>query len=474
MEGIMHDSLLCAYHRLPPLMRSCVAAVRGCQLRFWRYGPETEQLVAEALEREKWSASQWQSWREERLAFLLDRAARRVPYYREIWSARRRRGDRRPWDHLENWPLLEKETVRGNPHAFLADDCSTSCLFHEQTSGTTGTPIRIWRSRKSVRMRYALHEARHRRWYGVSRFDRWAILGGQLVTPAHQRQPPFWVWNAALRQLYFSSHHLAPEFAPHYFDALAHYRIRYLWGYPSSLHSLAHHALRKGLRLDSIKIVITNAEPLNWTQRQTISAAFGCPVRETYGMVEFVAAAGECEHGALHYWPDVGALEVLSTESNCGDFNTGEFVCTGLQNPDMPLIRYRLGDRGASLGWQPCSCGRRLPTLPEVQGRINDVLVTSDGRRVFWLNPVFYGQSVREAQIVQSIPAQVQVRYVPDTGFTSASAQTIIRRLQDRLGPVTVDLLPVRQIPRGPNGKFQAVISHVPLPEQPARQTMTA
>jgi phenylacetate-CoA ligase len=188
-------------------------------------------------------------------------------------------------------------------------------------------------------------------------------------------------------------------------------------------------------------------------------------------MVEFVAAAGECEHGALHYWPDVGVLELLRSESDSGDPDAGEFVCTGLQNPEMPLIRYRVGDRGLGPDWeQSCACGRRLPLLQGIQGRVSDVLIAPDGRRVFWLNPVFYGQPVREAQIVQSSQWHVQVRYVADRGFTSSNAQIINRRLQERLGPVTVDLMPMHQIPRGPNGKFQPVISHVPLVEQPSRQ----
>jgi phenylacetate-CoA ligase len=396
---------------------------------------------------------------------VLDRAARCVPYYRDLWQARRQAGDRKSWDYLEHWPLLEKETLRGNPRAFVADDCSMASLFHEQTSGTTGTPLHIWRTRHSLRGRYALYEARHRRWYGVTRFDRWAILGGQAVIPAQQRRPPFWVWNAALRQLYLSSHQVASAFVADYFGALARYRVRYLWGYPSSLYSLAYHALRQGLHIDGIKVVITNAESLSTTQRQTIGAAFRCPVRETYGMVEFVAAAGECEHGALHDWPDVGVLE---TGEN------SEFLCTGLQNPDMPLIRYRLGDCGSAPIWDhACPCGRRLPILREIQGRISDVLVTADGRRVYWLNPVFYGQAVREAQIVQSFSGEVQVRYVRDAGFTSATAQTILRRLHDRLGPVAVELLPVNHIPRGASGKFQPVISHAPLAEHPCRQPVT-
>jgi phenylacetate-coenzyme A ligase PaaK-like adenylate-forming protein len=78
------------------------------------------------------------------------------------------------------------------------------------------------------------NEARCRRWYGVSKNDRWAIFGGQLVTPVQQKKPPFWIWNAGMKQLYMSSYHLAPDSTAHYLDALLKYRVRYILGYPSA------------------------------------------------------------------------------------------------------------------------------------------------------------------------------------------------------------------------------------------------
>jgi len=458
----MNKSLLKAYNCVPPVARSWVATLRGWQLRRWRYGPETDQLVEQALARESWSESRWSGFQQDLLARLLDHAARHVPYYRELWGARRRAGDRRPWDVLANWPLLEKETLRRNARAFVADDCAFSSLFRDQTSGTTGTPLEIWRSRAGVRARYALFEARYRRWNGFTRHDRWAILGGQLVTPTSRRRPPFWVWNAALRQLYLSSQHLAPGRAEVYLEAMKRYGVRYLWGYVSSLCMLAHEILERGLAVSGLEMVITNAEPLSDAQRKTIQAAFNCPVRETYGMVEFVAAASECEHGSLHAWPEVGELEVLVDESLAGPGSIGEFVCTGFQNPEMPLIRYRVGDSGQAPEWHhACGCGRHLPVLRSLRGRSSDVVIAPDGRRVFWLNPIFYGQPVREAQIIQQSLDRIQVRYVPESGFDVLAQQTIRHRLIERLGPIQVDFQAAAWIPRGPNGKFQAVVSRL-------------
>ena len=455
----MKKQLIQIYHQLPPPLRSVAASARGHYLYSWRYGPETESLVAEAHEREHWSAAEWETYRTERLGYALHRAVTQVPYYRDQWMERRRRGDQASWDYLENWPILEKNTLREQPLAFVADDRDTRQMLHEHTSGTTGKPLDLWWSRPTVRGWYALFEARWRRWYGVSLPDRWAILGGQLVTPVEQRQPPFWVWNDAFHQLYMSSYHLAPDLIPTYFEALVRYQIKYMLGYTSSLYALAQEALRLGRHDIQMTVVITNAEPVYTYQREAIAQAFGCPVRETYGMSEIVAAAGECEAGRLHIWPEAGWIEVHDNNGQVPVGNVGDLICTSLLNTDMPLIRYRVGDRGALAPDSPCDCGRTLPALASVEGRTDDVLYTPDGRLVGRLDPVFKSSlPIREAQIVQEATDRIRVRYVPAVGFSPEDEETIVAQIQARMGKMQVIMEEVGEVPRTSNGKFRAVI----------------
>jgi phenylacetate-CoA ligase len=457
----MNERLLQAYHHAPYPLKVLAASAWGYYLRRWRYGPETEQFVREALQRETWAPEKWRTWQEDRLALVLHRAATRVPYYREQWAQRRRQGDLASWEYLENWPILEKEPLRLNPKAFLADDCPMKKMYLDGTSGSTGTPLDLWLSCETVRHWYALSEARWRMWHGVSRHDRWAILGGKLVTSVAQRRPPFWVWNGALNQLYLSSYHLAPNLVHHYLDALQRHRIKYLWGYTSSLYALAQEVLDTGRRDLQMQVVITNAEPIFSYQRRAIAEAFQCPVRETYGMAEVVAAASECEAGRLHLWPEAGIVEVLEGNKPVRVGESGDLVCTGLLNADMPLIRYRVGDRGTLPKMKAyCSCGRTLPVLDSIDGRDDDVLYTPDGRSIGRLDPVFKTQlPIKEAQIIQETLNRIIVRFIPGPGFSATAGQAIIERLQAHMGPIEVSLQQVAKIPRGPNGKFQAVIS---------------
>lgn len=449
------------FHALPSWLRSAAASLHGFHLRSWRFGSETPRLTREAIERETWDPVQWERWRRERLAEVLHRAATRVPFYREYWAKRRAAGDTASWQVLENWPILEKEELRKQPHAFVADDCDRKRMFLARTSGTTGTPLNLWRSRKTMRALYALSNARTKGWHGLTSQHRWAKLGGQVVTLGRRQKPPFWVWNAALCQLYMSTYHLAPHFIEHYLDALVAYRIEYLFGYTSSIFALAQESIRLKRRDLKFKVVITEAEPLFDYQRRVIEEAFQCPVRETYGMGEIVTAASECPEGTLHQWPEIGWIEVVKDDQPVAQGQSGELIATNLLNSDMPLIRYRVGDRGR-LTNEACQCGRTLPSMEISEAGSYDLLISPDGRQILGLEDVFFSMPVRQAQIVQERLDLIRARYVPTDEFTPESAKEIIRGVQARMQGVEVILEAVNEIPRSANGKFWIQICNVP------------
>jgi phenylacetate-CoA ligase len=440
-------SSLAFYHRAPTPVRTALASAHGLRLRRWRYGAETERLVHAAREREQWDRDRWESWLAPQRRRLLETAAGLRGY-----------AGRAGGSDLESWPVLEKGRLRADPEAFLRH-ARTRGLYEEHTSGTTGTPLALWWDRAAVRGWYALVEARARGWHGVSRADHWALLGGQLVVAGNRSRPPYWVWNAALHQLYLSAWHLAPRTAADYAHALRRTAPTHLLGYPSALATLARLALDGGHELPRPTVVLTNAEPLLDHQRAVIAAAFGCPVRDTYGLAELVVGAAECEAGTLHLWPEVGEVECLGGD----DDQPGDLVATGLLNEAMALVRYRTGDRVAGpVRWAPCACGRGLPSLPRVEGRDDDVVVTTDGRRLGRLDPVFKADlPLVEAQIVQEAPDRLRLRVVPARPLTDADRRDLIRRVRDHVGTMDVVVEELDAIERDAAGKFRAVISSI-------------
>lgn len=437
-----------------------MANLYGMYLKVWRYSSKTEILAVEILARDTWTREQWECWQKERLEYILNRAATQVPHYKKIWDERKKKGDYRPWNLLENWPILEKESLRENPRAFLAQDCNGKRLFHEHTSGTTGKSIDLWWSKKTVETWYAYLEARCRHWHGVSRFDRWAILGGQLIVPIEETHPPFWIWNQPLNQLYMSSYHISAQTTEHYLKALQSHKIKYLWGYTSSLYSLAYGADQLGLKI-KMAVVFTNAEPLYPHQREVIEKIFQCSVRETYGMAEIVATASECPKGQRHLWPEIGIVEIVKGDQVLSPGEEGELVCTGLLNDDMPLIRYRIGDTGKlPREEKPCACGRTLPCLDSIQGRTDDLVFDRSGRSIGRLDPIFKSHlPIKEAQIIQESLEQFRLKFVPEKNYDASDNGKIEDRLKEYLGDIKIMLEPVSHIPRTENGKFKAVIS---------------
>ena len=95
---------------------------------------------------------------------------------------------------------------------------------------------------------------------------------------------------------------------------------------------------------------------------------------------------------------------------------------------------------------------------------MNDIILTPDGRSVYWLNPVFYGVPVRESQIIQERVDQLRVLVVPAVGFRAETARSIVDRLQARVGRVDIQVESVEAIPRTAGGKFRAVVNLLPLP----------
>jgi phenylacetate-CoA ligase len=430
--------------------------------RSWlRFGGGYPRYVEEYLEREHFSEQDWDAWQRRRLTALLRVSATTVPYYQRVWTATEKAAASA--GRLEELPLLDKDAVRRDPQTFLRVDLRPWPRLVYHTSGSTGTPIAsIWTVRE-VRYARALREARSARWAAVSfRMPR-GTISGRLVEPNPDSIGPHYRFNAAEQQVYFSAFHLRPDTAAGYVQALWRHGIQWMTGYTVSFSVLARFILDQRLAVPPLRAIITTSEKLTPEMRRVIETAFRCRVYEEYSTVENAIFASECESGRLHVSPDAGLLEILRPDgSRCAPGEVGEVVATCLSRAYQPFIRYRLGDLAA---WdpEPCPCGRKMPVLAEVVGRMEDVVTGPDGRQLVRFHGVFVDQPhVREGQIVQESVRRIRIRVVPVDGFGPTDVRSLVQRVQDRLGPqVEVAVEVVDRIPRMPSGKFQAVVSLV-------------
>lgn len=445
------------YARLPVFAQHSAATAFGVYRHWLRFGPGYSQKLREYRDREWLSSDDLARAAEVRLTSLLRSAATHVPYYRDAWTRDQKQAAFE--GQLSALPLLGKDPIRSDYRQFCHTDRAPRFLSTFTTSGSTGTPLSTVWTPGEVRDSRALREARSAGWAGVSFTQGRATFSGRLVVPQANSLGPFHRYNAIERQVYFSAFHLSARTAPAYVEAIVRHKPVWLTGYANSFYHLARHVIEQKLEIPPVQAVITTSEKLTHQMRDVISEAFRCRVFEEYSSVENAVFASECEQGSLHVSSDAGVVEILRADGTpCRPGEVGEVVATSFVRTFQPFIRYRLGDL-ACWAEEPCACGRSLPVIKEVVGRIEDALIGADGREIVRFHGVFLGlPSVVEGQIVQLAINHIVVKVVADAPIEGSVVETIKQRVSDRMGPVNVDVEVVSQIPRSAAGKFKSVV----------------
>lgn len=452
------------YWSSPVAIQNLLVSAYGLLL-YWRRlsGRRHRQEMSRIREVERYSLEQIRAWQSSELRKLVRSAYHGTDHYRQRWVAGRIDPERiTALSDLERLPILEKQEVRENASLLVNRDLPGSQIVIN-TSGTTGMPLRVICDREALQRNYA-HFYRFRERIGIARKARCATFAGRTIVAPDRKKPPFWRYNAVTNSTLFSSYHLSEGNIPAYIDKLRRLQPELIDSYPSAVFLLARRLL--ATRDKSIRpgAIITSSETLLDGQRMDIEQAFGCRVHDQYGSAEMAAFIAQCELGTYHVWPTYGIAEVLVGDRPARPGEAGELVCTGFINNRMPFIRYRTGD-WAVQGDGRCACGLSYPTIVSIEGRMDDIIVTPDGRQVGRLDPVFKGipeRVINEAQIAQVARDRVVMRYVPGEAFDAGALDTVQAELEGRLGPlVRVEMKRVGHIPRTSSGKFRAVVSEL-------------
>ena len=461
------------YPFVPPTVQNIGVSLYGLLWRHKRLGGRFQQHVADFRERDRWSPERMQMYVEAELRRVLCHAFDNVPHYQHAWEKsglRREHLTRMTIDRLSDLPITRKQEVRRQPLAFVARNVLRREKLQQYfSSGSTGTPISAFCGAEDHRRFIAAREVRSFGWAGTTLRASRAMIGGRLVVPKAESRPPFHRYNWAERQIYFSAYHISPESLADYVDALNYHQPVVLTGYAQSYFLLARLMCERDLNIDFEPCAaVLCSEKLTRAMKTTIKRALRTRAYEEYGAVENCVQATECECGQLHVNTDFGIMEIVDENGNpVPPGETGRVVCTGLLNEAQPLIRYEIGDLAA---WSsdPCPCGRNhLPVLKEIVGRLEDVIVGPDGRQLVRFHWVFIDlPGVLEGQVVQEAIDEFTVNVVTRDGSLKEIRNVIEKRFKERLGPVSIRVQRLAEIPRTERGKFRSVISKVPPPER--------
>jgi len=214
-----------------------------------------------------------------------------------------------------------------------------------------------------------------------------------------------------------------------------------------------------------VKAIFTSSENLYEGHRKEIEESFKAPVFELYGQAERVVVASECpSHKGMHINPEYGVLEFIDHNGEVSRQGRGEVVGTGLNNYAMPLIRYRTGDT-ARLAQGACPCGRKMPLLQTVEGRISDHIMTPDGRVIpgSGIMGAFHGiKNIKTSQLIQEDIDNILVNIIKEHDSEEVEIDRLKFNIKKCLGnEVSLKVKCVESLSNKKSAKQRWVISNV-------------
>lgn len=397
------------------------------------------------------------------LTSLLAHAYATVPHYRERWTGLYDPSLPLTWKTFSTLPLLARNDLQTRFEAMKSTriPAQHGPVGEARTSGSTGTPVRVSNT-ALCGLFWRAFTLRDHAWHRRDLHGKLAAI--RQGVPRDEGEG----WGSATQGAVRTGRAATLPVSTEIGEQLRWLQAQdpdYLLSHPTNLGALAQLSLKQGVRLPRLREVRTSGEVLSMEVRELCRAAWNVPVADMYSCNELGYIALQCpETGCYHAMAEAVVVEVLDEAgAPCLPGEVGRIVVTALNNFATPMVRYDIGDY-AEVG-EPCSCGRGLPSLQRIIGRIRNMLVTKDGGHywpAFGMRGLSEKMPVIQHQFVQKEFDLIEARLVTGRRLTAEEEDEVRRLLLGRLpGTFRIDFVYCEQIPRGAGGKFEDFISEV-------------
>ncbi len=415
----------------------------------------------------KLNDSQWQSpaayaeHQNELLRRVITHAVATCPFYQERFTAAGIDPAKvSSIADLAGLPLLTKADVRENQSRLISSRYEKSQLVLAKTGGSTGISLEIFCDRQGVEMRQAA-ALRADEWSGWRLGQPMAAIWGNPPVPRTFRNRMRKLLKD--RIIYLDTMRIDSAAIDNFLGEWEATRPGLLYGHAHSIFILCEALRDRGLTLNPTGIVATSMMLIE-SERRVIEEVCGIKVTNRYGCEEVSLISCECEeHRGMHLNADHNIIEFLRDDGTpCAPGEDGRIVVTELINFGMPMIRYEVGDRGVPSD-RTCACGRGMPLMEHVTGRVADFLVATDGARVAGIsiieNTLTKLPGIVQMQAVQEEPRLVKVNVVRGDSYGADTEQGLRQSMKGFLGQdVEIQIEQVSQIPQESSGKYRFTI----------------
>ena len=270
---------------------------------------------------------------------------------------------REPLDCLQAVDPLPLADFLAEAPQHLCRDADPENLIHCRYTPEELMPADLYLTQQQMEL-YEAARWRGLSWYGVTFGSRSVLLWDKPRDPFILQEEPYMKNRLRLSVCALTDRSVRPLL-----EEIDRFQPEYLSGSASGLASLAEHMEQTGLRLQTnLKVITVTQGVADKALRQRLSQVFACPVAQNLGVRPEGVIAYMCPEGHLHVSAENSYVELLDplTLNPVTPGKRGVVTVTGLVNDIMPHLRLMLRYTAV---WdeEPCSCGRTLPVLRDLE-----------------------------------------------------------------------------------------------------------
>jgi len=435
---------------------------------YWKYIKNAKVLqYYKQLQKHQWvTREEISNIQRMKLFKLVQYASQNIPYYKRIIKKQNIRfSEDTIFSDIKKFPLLTKDIIRKNFEQLYKFRDRT--YYRNTSGGSTGEPIILYQ------------DSNYFAWNTATKvlFDEWAgrKIGERIVSLSGTLQDI--LKNGKGFKLYLrqqlsgitilKTNRMSEKDKYQYVKRINHIKPSVILAYN---HELSHFIQEHHLPVYSPKAVMTTGSVFYPEVQARVEKVFQAPVFNCYGSREVGSVACNCKKSlGFHLIPDIHYLEIL--DNNGKEVKPGEagnIIVTLLSNYTMPLIRYKIGDIGI-LSEKSCPCGRELPLLEKVTGRISSRFKNKFGDFIsagLFSSLFYFKENIRQFQVIQETTDLILINLVlieknkleDMDNFFEENNQKICKTMGHK---ITVKYNIVDEIEPSPSGKYMYIFSRV-------------
>ena len=438
---------------------------------YWNYIRRMNTLkYYERLKKIQWNTMEEnRKIQREKLYELIKYASQNTPYYRKIIKKYNIQFlEDTIFDDIKKFPILTKDIIRNNFDKLYKFRDNT--YYRNTSGGSTGKAVVFYQDKNYLEWANAVKRL-FNEWAGRRIGDPMIKLWGSLRDILKSGRSI----KGYLRQqisgiTILNSYKISEKDMYEYVKRINNIKPRLLLAFPNSIDELARFIQEHHLSIYSPPAIMTSGGLLYPEVKARIKEVFQVPLFNRYGSREVGDIACNCEKNqGLHIIPNIHYIEILDNrdkEVKAGE--AGEIVITSLTNYSMPLIRYKIEDRGI-LSKKECSCGRGFPLLEKVEGRVRSMFRNKQGDLIesgVFIRLFYFRDNIKQFQVIQESLDQITINLVLKDKKKIKDVEKDFREINEVIKPIMgidtkIKYNILNEIKSSPSGKYMYIFSKI-------------